>query len=222
MSNYFEAMTSLYEEEIAMMESELSHSENHIFSTRFENRLNVWKKISRRNHISIGRIRLTRLAACILIAATILVLAGCGLLISKLVVKWNEMNNPVNGTLDVTFDIDDPNNELEDKGFRKPKTPDGYVIVDELQDIMGLSVEYQNDNDNTVISYSQDAGVDTMGLSINNSDKEFRETTVNGWKGYMSSKKGDVFLIWSDGLYLYTLTGDCSIDILWQMAADVE
>ena len=222
MSNYFEAMTSLYEEEIAMMESELSHSENHIFSTRFENRLNVWKKISRRNHISIGRIRLTRLAACILIAATILVLAGCGVLISKLVVKWNEMNNPVNGTLDVTFDIDDPNNELEDKGFRKPKTPDGYVIVDELQDIMGLSVEYQNDNDNTVISYSQDAGVDTMGLSINNSDKEFQETTVNGWKGYMSSKKGDVFLIWSDGLYLYTLTGDCSIDILWQMAADVE
>ena len=222
MSNYFEAMTSLYEEEIAMMESELSHSENHIFSTRFENRLNVWKKISRRNHISIGRIRLTRLAACILIAATILVLAGCGLLISKLVVKWNEMNNPVNGTLDVTFDIDDLNNELEDKGFRKPKTPDGYVIVDELQDIMGLSVEYQNDNDNTVISYSQDAGVDTMGLSINNSDKEFQETTVNGWKGYMSSKKGDVFLIWSDGLYLYTLTGDCSIDILLQMAADVE
>ena len=222
MSNYFEAMTSLYEEEIAMMESELSHSENHIFSTRFENRLNVWKKISRRNHISIGRIRLTRLAACILIAATILVLAGCGLLISKLVVKWNEMNNPVNGTLDVTFDIDDPNNELEDKGFRKPKTPDGYVIVDELQDIMGLSVEYQNDNDNTVISYSQDAGVDTMGLSINNSDKEFQETTVNGWKGYMSSKKGDVFLIWSDGLYLYTLTGDCSIDILWQMAAYME
>ena len=222
MSNYFEAMTSLYEEEIAMMESELSHSENHIFSTRFENRLNVWKKISRRNHISIGRIRLTRLAACILISATILVLAGCGVLISKLVVKWNEMNNPVNGTLDVTFDIDDPNNELEDKGFRKPKTPDGYVIVDELQDIMGLSVEYQNDNDNTVISYSQDAGVDTMGLSINNSDKEFQETTVNGWKGYMSSKKGDVFLIWSDGLYLYTLTGDCSIDILWQMAADVE
>ena len=222
MSNYFEAMTSVYEEEIAMMESELSHSENHIFSTRFENRLNVWKKISRRNHISIGRIRLTRLAACILIAATILVLAGCGLLISKLVVKWNEMNNPVNGTLDVTFDIDDPNNELEDKGFRKPKTPDGYVIVDELQDIMGLSVEYQNDNDNTVISYSQDAGVDTMGLSINNSDKEFQETTVNGWKGYMSSKKGDVFLIWSDGLYLYTLTGDCSIDILLQMAVDVE
>ena len=87
---------------------------------------------------------------------------------------------------------------------------------------MGLSVEYQNDNDNTVISYSQDAGVDTMGLSINNSDKEFQETTVNGWKGYMSSKKGDVFLIWSDGLYLYTLTGDCSIDILLQMAADVE
>ena len=215
-------MTSLYEEEIAMMESELSHSENHIFSTRFENRLNVWKKISRRNHISIGRIRLTRLAACVLIAATILVLAGCGLLISKLVVQWNEMNNPVNGTLDVTFDIDDPNNELEDKGFRKPKTPDGYVIVDELQDIMGLSVEYQNDNDNTVISYSQDAGVDTMGLSINNSDKEFQETTVNGWKGYMSSKKGDVFLIWSDGLYLYTLTGDCSIDILLQMAADME
>ena len=222
MSNYFEAMTSLYEEEIAMMESELSHSENHIFSTRFENRLNVWKKISRRNHISIGRIRLTRLAACILIAATILVLAGCGLLISKLVVKWNEMNNPVNGTLDVTFDIDDPNNELEDKGFRKPKTPDGYVIVDELQDIMGLSVEYQNDNDNTVISYSQNAGVDTMGLSINNSDKEFQETTVNGWKGYMSSKKGKEFLIWSDGLYLYTLSGDCSIDILWQMAADME
>ena len=222
MRNYFEAMTSVYEDEIAMMESEILHSDRHFFSTRFEKRLNVWKKISRRNHISIGRIRLTRLAACILIAATILVLAGCGLLISKLVVQWNEMNNPVNGTLDVTFDIEDPNNELEDKGFRKPKTPDGYVIVDELQDIMGLSVEYQNDNDNTVISYSQDAGVDTMGLSINNSDKEFQETTVNGWKGYMSSKKGDVFLIWSDGLYLYTLTGDCSIDILWQMAAYME
>ena len=222
MGNFFEAMTSVYEDEIAMMESEILHSDRHFFSTRFEKRLNVWKKISRRRHICIGRIRLTRLAACILIAATILVLAGCGVLISKLVVQWNELNNPVNGTLDVTFDIDDPNNELEDKGFRKPTTPDGYVIVDELQDIMGLSAEYQNDNDNTAISYSQDAGVETMGLSINNSDKEFQETTINGWKGYMSSKKRNVFLIWSDGVYLYTLTGDCSIDILWQMAADVE
>lgn len=222
MRNYFEAMTSVYEEEIAMMESELSHSEKHIFSTRFEKRLNIWNKISRRNHISIGRIRLTRLAACILIAATILALAGCGVLISKLVVQWNEMNNPVNGTLDVTFDIDDPNNELEDKGFRKPTTPDGYIIVDELQDTTGLSVHYQNNNDNTAISYFQDIGVDTMGLSINNSDKEFQETMVNGWKGYMSNKKGDVFLIWSDGLYLYSLAGDCSIDILWQMAADME
>ena len=35
----------------------------------------------------------------------------------------------------------------------------------------------------------QTAFADSSWISINNSDKEFQETTINGWKGYMSSKK---------------------------------
>ena len=51
-----------------------------------------------------------------------------------------------------------------------------------------------------------------------NEDAALEETTINGCKGYRSSKDGTTALYWASGTYFYELQGTCNMDILWQMA----
>lgn len=60
-----------------------------------------------------------------------------------------------------------------------------------------------------------------MGLSIDNENSEFKGTTVNGYKGYSSEKSGNTLLIWTDGIYLYTLQGTCPMEILKKMSNEI-
>lgn len=82
-------------------------------------------------------------------------------------------------------------------------------------------VEYSNIKDNITITYLQQKDVESIGLSIDNDDEGFRETTINGFKGYVSDKEPNTFLVWSNGIYLYTITGNCPIDVLWRMTEEL-
>ena len=56
-----------------------------------------------------------------------------------------------------------------------------------------------------------------MGISIDNEDAVFKETTINGYKGYSYEKQGTAELIWTDGIYLYILQGTCELNVLEEM-----
>ena len=57
-----------------------------------------------------------------------------------------------------------------------------------------------------------------MSLSIDNEDAYFEEISINGYKGYESSKDNINAVCWADGLYYYELQGTCEISILKEMA----
>lgn len=155
-------------------------------------------------------------------AVLLMALAGCAYAVTQVVINWNEKQNNVNGTLDVYFDVDDPDGALIDKGLRKPDTPEGYEIVSEEKDNEDTYyiVEYRREKSG--ITYLQQSDVDNIGLSIDNDDPGFKETTVNGYKGYCSYDEYGCFIIWCDGVYLYSVSGNCSMDILEDMAESIK
>lgn len=193
---------------------------DHEFSEAFLKKMDKTCRAAEHSYVSLGRFRMRRAAAAALIAAILMVLAGCTYAVTQAVIHWDEAQNDSNGTLDVYFDIDDPDSNLTDKGLRKPETPEGYEIVSEEKDDTYLIIEYRKGD--TEISYSQQGGVESIGLSIDNDDPGFKEITVNGYKGYSSHDEYGCFMTWSDGIYLYNIGGSCSMDTLEEMAESIK
>ena len=52
------------------------------------------------SYVSLGRFRMRRAAAAALIAAILMVLAGCTYAVTQAVIHWDEAQNDSNGTLD--------------------------------------------------------------------------------------------------------------------------
>ena len=193
---------------------------DHEFSEAFLKKMDKTCRAAEHSYVSLGRFRMRRAAAAALIAAILMVLAGCTYAVTQAVIHWDEAQNDSNGTLDVYFDIDDPDSNLTDKGLRKPDTPEGYEIVSEEKDDTYLIIEYRKGDKG--ISYSQQGGVESIGLSIDNDDPGFKEITVNGYKGYSSHDEYGCFMTWSDGIYLYNIGGSCSMDTLEEMAESIK
>ena len=194
---------------------------DHEFSEAFLKKMDKTCRAAEHSYVSLGRFRMRRAAAAALIAAILMVLAGCTYAVTQAVIHWDEAQNDSNGTLDVYFDLDDPDSNLTDKGLRKPETPEGYEIVSEDRDEGDhYRVEYRKGKKE--ISYSQYNGVENIGLSIGNDDPGFKEITVNGYKGYSSHDEYGCFMIWTDGVYLYDIGGNCSMDVLEKMTESLK
>lgn len=220
---YDDAIRHAFDEEFAWLDDFKNPYENHIFSDGFEAQI---KQIARRadyRYVSIGRRRIRRLFVALI--ALMLFAATCYAAVKAVPketstepkIQWNETQNDLYGTLDVTFDTegDLPPVSLD------PKTPAGYTIDDILEDEFTLFILYSN-NDGDLILYSRDHGIENASYGIDNEDADFREVSINGFKGYSSYKEGRNHLFWTDGTDFYMLQGTCSMDVLWDMAATMK
>ncbi len=120
------------------------------------------------DYIHVGRFRMRRAVAVALIVALIMVMTACAVAVQRIIAYWNETQNEESGTLDVTFDIDDPNGLSKEFQFVRPETPDGYEIVhEETFSNAEYEIEYRDVGKN-IIYYSQSDNVDTMSIGIDN------------------------------------------------------
>ena len=103
------------------------------FSEAFEERMRKIIPMAEYTYVSVGRHRLRRAVAIALIAVMILAMTAGAIAVQRALVQWNETNNEDYGTLDVTFDIDDPNQTLGEFRFITPETPEGYTIDSEVK-----------------------------------------------------------------------------------------
>lgn len=191
------------------------------FEKKLKKRIRKTLKEENPDYIHVGRFRMRRAVAVALIVALIMVMTACAVAVQRIIAYWNETQNEESGTLDVTFDIDDPNGLSKEFQFVRPETPDGYEIMhEETFSNAEYEIEYRDVGKN-VIYYSQSDNVDTMSIGIDNEDADFKEEDINGNKGYTYSKKGYNALIWTDGVALYQLSGTCTMDILWNMALSI-
>lgn len=190
------------------------------FSAEFKGALEKIIKSADYKYVSVGSRRIRKALAVALIAAMIMAASVCAVAAGRAVVRWNENQNDKAGTLDVTFDVDNPNGTAGEFSYIKPETPEGYEIVREEKYPTAYRVQYVNSNNKTVL-YSQTGDIDSMGLGIDNENAEFHEFIINGEKGYSYSKLGNNMLIWADETSLYQINGDCDMEVLQEMARSI-
>lgn len=215
MNNSFnKALNDALEKEFAWLEGFANPYENYTFSASFEYKMKRIVSMPERSYVSIGRRRVRKSLVAALIAILIFAMCGCAVAI---VVNWNETQNLEKGTLDVDFDI--KNSKPADFSFEciVPNAPDGYSKSKQTNNNSSCTVEYTNEEGSTIL-YSQDSYVENMSLSIDNENAEISEIKVNGYKGYSYKKNETNMLIWTDGIYLYTIQGTCEMTILEDMS----
>lgn len=193
----------------------------HQFSVEFEENMQRIFKMAEKEYVSIRHHRLRKAFVVALIATLLMTTVGGAVAISKPLVKWITEQNEKLNVLDITFEVDGENEPIEDSiAYIQPKTPKGYKIVREDKYGIGYDIEYEN-NQGQVIYYSQMGAIEPMGLSLDNEDDSLHETTINGYAGYVWEKSGNCALTWSDGRYLFDLSGTCSLETLEHMAKSI-
>lgn len=216
------ALSEAMDEEYRWTRAAQEQAPEHKFSEKFEENMEGVLRSAGRRYVCIGRRRIHRAAVIALIAVMVLAMTAGAVAIQRAVVNWNERQNDVQGTLDVTFGVDDPNHLTEEFHYRKPETPEGYEIVrEEKHSETSYEIEYHS-KDGKIVLYSQHGEVENMGLSLDNEDAEFHEVTVNGCKGYSYSKLGNNALTWVEGNTLYDIGGTCDMETVWQMAKSIK
>lgn len=218
--NFNMALNDALEKEFAWLEDFNNPDEEYTFSKSFEENMNKIFNMLEYTYVSVGRRRIRKGLLAALIALLIFIATGCAAVTGYLIITWHETQNDSQGTMDVNFDIENGNSEKAEFQCSTPKIPAGYTVTDKQQDETTYYIEY-SDEENNIIYYSQNSDVENMGLSIDNEDADFRETKVNGYKGYASQKKGNALLIWTDGIYLYTLQGTCEMEMLENMSKEI-
>ena len=184
------------------------------FSTQFESSMKTIIPKAEFTYVSVGKKRIRKTVLAALIALLAIAITGCAVAVHY-IVEWHEEQNSKQGTLDVTFEFDE--NQVPDSTVTTlPATPAGYTISEEYNDNSSCIIVYSDSQANQII-YSHNS-IENMDISIDNEDAVFELTTINGCKGYSSSKDGTNALYWASGTYFYELQGTCDMDILWQMA----
>ena len=186
------------------------------FSAEFEGALEKIIKSADYKYVSVGSRRIRKALAVALIAAMIMAASVCAVAAGRAVVRWNETQNDKACTLDVTFDVDDPNGTAGEFSYIKPETPEGYEIVREEKKGQLYYIEYEADEKKII--YYQKGGVGNRSMSLDNEDAEFYEVDISGHKGYAYSKNGTNALTWSDGTSLFDISGNCEMEVLQEMA----
>lgn len=187
---------------------------DYTFSPKFKaNMKNICKK-AEYTYFTLGNKRIRKGLIAILIALFILAASGCAIL-TKYIITWNETQNDKQGTLDITFDIKDPETNGEFI-YKTPATPTEYNKENVTKEENFYSIEYLNPAGESII-YCQQALDESMSLSLDNEDAYFEETLINGHKGYKYFKDGVSAFSWADGVYYYDLQGTCDDSILEEM-----
>lgn len=190
---------------------------DYTFSKEFEKKMQQMIRKNTMHYIRIGKHAFRKMTVVIVASVLMLALVACGIYLS---INWNETQNDEQGTLDITFDIDDPNGVRGEFEHKRPEIPEGFKIAKENEYPFILEIEYENDKGN-IIDYLQNGNIDSMGLSIDNDDKGFTEISVNSYKGYARTTASP-YMMWSDGSCLYYLSGDVSYELLEEMAASIK
>ena len=78
------------------------------FSDAFEKKMKKVCRMANGDYVSFGRCRLRLVTAVFLIAALLFAMTAGAIAGQKLYVKWNEIANAKDGTMDITFDVINP------------------------------------------------------------------------------------------------------------------
>ena len=185
-----------------------------------QNRRKIGRLDSERSmqYVTLGRYTMRRAVAIALVAALILALAACAI---RFAIIWHETNNEKQGTLDVTFELEDPAGAAEAFAFKAPTVPEGYVRTVTFQKNDIQEIEYEDIENGKIVYYGQSPVSENMSLSIDNEPESFAPISIHGNKGYSVEEPTYSYIIWSDGVSLYRLTGNIPLEKIKSIAESI-
>lgn len=165
----------------------------------------------------VNKSKLKRLVIVVLIAVLVLTLVAC---VASFYIKWIEVNNTKNGTLDVTFKVS--GQKSKEKGeLVLPATPKGFEIISKYEEDIVLWIRYKNKQEKVIDYIQQTDTVDTISMSIDNDDEKFSEISINGYKGYASEEENCSYVVWVTENSVYSMSGNVDMDIIMEMARSI-
>lgn len=196
------------------------------FSPQFERKMKrmirrfdyIQGKEQRAERKETTNFRFRKVAVFALVLVLLMALAACAV---HYIIIWNEENNEKQGTLDVTFELENPNTE-DLFTFKEPVVPDSYTREVTFRDGDIQDIEYTDEKSGKTILYHQTGISESMGLSIGNEDESFTQIEINGFKGYAETEGETPFIVWSDGISLYTISSNISFDELFVIAESIQ
>ena len=213
--NFDLALGNAFKDEFFWLDEFENPYSGYKFSPQFESTMKMIIPKAEYTYVSVGKRRIRKTLIAALIALLAIAITGCAVAVHY-IVEWHEEQNVHQGTLDVSFEFDGEQASNPDN-IALPKTPAGYTITEQYNDDFSYIIIYTDSQENQII-YSHCNDVENMSVSIDNEDAEFKETIINGCKGYTSSKEGINALYWADNTYFYELQGTCDMNTLWKMA----
>ena len=186
-----------------------------------QNRRKICRLDSERSmqYVTFGRYTMRRAVAIALVASLILALAACAI---RFAIIWHETNNEKQGTLDVTFELEDPAGAAEAFAFKEPTVPEGYVRTRDYQEGNICEIEYLDAANGAIILYHQSKVSENMNISIDNEKDSFSEIKVNGYTGYSVEETDYSYIIWSDGISVYSISSNRSLAELFGIAESIK
>lgn len=186
-----------------------------------QNRRKIGRLDSERSmqYVNFGRYTMRRAVAIALVAALILALAACAI---RFAIIWHETNNEKQGTLDVTFELENPAGAAEAFAFKEPTVPEGYVRTVTFQKNDIQEIEYEDIENGKIVYYGQSPVSENMSLSIDNEEESFSEIRINGHIGYSIEETEYSYIIWTDGVSIYRLLGNISLIELQKIGESVD
>ena len=220
---YRTALRQALSDEFAWLDSFANPYDDHEFSSVFSDKISHITRQAGYRYVSVGRRRIRR--TLIALIALMLFAITCYAAVKAVPketstepkIQWNETQNDLHGMLDITFDISGECPPVE----LNPQVPKEYTVTNEYKDDFTYLFEC-TDNNNHRILYQRDYDIANASYGIDNEDADFREVSINGFKGYSYRKEGINALFWTDGTDFYMLQGTCSMDVLWDMAATMK
>lgn len=202
---------TLYQEELLSSLPADDELEDYVFSAKFEKKMKKLIKAQRRPYYNMTNTISKRVA--IIIITTLIAL-------STMVMSTKAMRDPLVHFIVETYDrfsmliFDNDNtdtkmNKIEE--FYIPQyMPYGYVLVSQNDYGTVIIYEYQNE-DGIILAYEQYT-LDSNNIMIDTENTETQSVKINGFAGIYFYNKGYHNLLWDDGMYIFNLTVDDSIE----------
>lgn len=215
-----EALIRVSDAELDAIEG-ISGSEPHKFSEGFLRKMNRVFLMSNHKYSTVLRHRIRRAS----LVAAVLIIVLCMSITVYAIVKANIPLNVGNQDAPWSALVEGSKDETLQENFEyiTPKTPEGFHVEDRVEEPLNLVIYYKNDLGEGII-YSQAFGEGGQ-ANLNIPDASVLETmeeTINERNAVITRHYGDIYsIVIEDGVSVFVISGDCSYDILHDIAVDV-
>lgn len=219
MANLKQALTELREEQTSeyeeLMKKQARHKFSRIYLKRRKAVIDMTSQAAKAMHddykyraVKRFSLRTALVAAIVMILATVSVIA-----IAKPEIIFNIKEKITHWKIEVRHE----NTEERSDEFvlLRPDAPDGYEIVDEIEE-GSYYIIYRNAKGDEIV-YEQNSG--NPNIYLDSEGIDIYETTINGHKAIISRhSENATTIIIEDGEYLYLISGHCPFEDVYDFA----